>query len=240
MLFRSLLLGFECGAYSTGNNNIFIGNNQGKFAVGDNNVYLGNTSYNNTGNNNIAFIIGSGPSPSYDSKFIVQSYYNLSGEPLIFGDFDNNIVYINTTSNIAAPIGATQTALVVNGTARAGAFTSFTGLHKVLIPNVESLNLQMGMLLRTTRCLSKADPLNPVIECDLAVHPKDKTVYAIYANYESAPSGETVYYGAAVGEGCILATNINGDISNGDYLTSSYAGFSQRQDDDLEIGRAHV
>ena len=182
-----------------------------------------------TGNNNIAFIIGNGPSVSYESSLIIQSYYNLSGQPLIFGDLSNNILYINTTSNTTSD---NNTHLVVNGRAYAKSFVPFTGLHKVLIPNFSSLNLQMGMLLPSTRCLSKADPLNPVIECALAVQPKDKTIYVVYSNTEML-NGETVHYGAAVGEGCILATDFNGPIVNGDYLTSSYGGYGQRQDDDL-------
>jgi hypothetical protein len=42
------------------------------------------------------------------------------------------------------------------------------------------------------------------------------------------------YYGAGVGEGCMLITNITGDAENGDYITSSViAGYGCKQRDDI-------
>ncbi len=40
----------------------------------------------------------------------------------------------------------------------------------------------------------------------------------------------------SVGEGCIMVVNSNGNIENGDYITSyDYLGYGERQDDDYYI-----
>ena len=44
----------------------------------------------------------------------------------------------------------------------------------------------------------------------------------------------TLYYAAAIGEGCILVTNYSGEIQNGDYITTSpIPGYGSLQNDDI-------
>ena len=45
----------------------------------------------------------------------------------------------------------------------------------------------------------------------------------------------TLYYAAAIGEGCILVSNYGGEIQNGDYITSSpIAGYGSLQNDNIK------
>ena len=74
--------------------------------------------------------------------------------------------------------------------------------------------------------------------------PKDKRVYGVIASLEGSFPNYAKFGGVAddeaqidinaIGEGCILVTNINGNIENGDYICSSeILGYGMLQDDDL-------
>ena len=53
-------------------------------------------------------------------------------------------------------------------------------------------------------------------------------------NYNPANYITTIHKVASLGEGCIFVTNFNGEIENGDYITSSVIpGYGMKQSDDI-------
>lgn len=76
-------IGYNAGRNADGNNGIFIGTNTGVTSTGDNNIFLGaeagNTSIFHSASNTL--IIDSSPSPT--------------SSPLIYGEFDNDILRVN-------------------------------------------------------------------------------------------------------------------------------------------------
>ena len=89
-------------------------------------------------------------------------------------------------------------------------------------------------------------------EVDLSNKINDKKCFGIISNTENENSDKTKYasgmfvtvittekedtrlYINSVGEGAIWVSNINGNIENGDYITTSnIAGYGMKQDDDI-------
>ena len=79
--------------------------------------------------------------------------------------------------------------------------------------------------------LNKSSNIDLILsDSEYIVNSEGKYVYN--ENYNN--NIETLHYVAAVGEGCVLVTNINGEIQNGDYITSSLiAGYGALQNDDI-------
>ena len=60
----------------------------------------------------------------------------------------------------------------------------------------------------------------------------NKNEYMKNPSYSS--NMKTLYYAAAIGEGCILVCNYGGEIGNGDYITSCpISGYGSLQKDDI-------
>ncbi len=63
---------------------------------------------------------------------------------------------------------------------------------------------------------------------------KDKRVFGVLADPKWQNSRQERLIINSLGEGGIMAINSNGNIENGDYITTSdYLGYGERQDDDL-------
>lgn len=146
---QNIFIGDQAGYSATSNYNIFIGNQSGYNNTGSNNVFLGyqNSKYRTGSNNTIigAQANGSGVAGGSNNIFIgYQSGYNNTGSskliiensnsttPLIYGEFDNNIVKINgtqikstgtITDNDATPDVSNAEIWTYNGTANSVTIT---------------------------------------------------------------------------------------------------------------------
>ena len=93
--------------------------------------------------------------------------------------------------------------------------------------------------MSTTGSVVKNDIIDVIAEVSITSTINDKKVYGIYVGTEeindsNSNTSITQHKLAALGEGTLLVTNINGDIENGDYITTSLiTGYGMKQDDDL-------
>lgn len=104
---------------TTGNNNNFYGLSSGnKNTTGENNSFFGAYSGSNnlTGFNNIAIGNGAGPtsnSPNQSNRLYIDIKTNFpfgNDNPLIYGEFDNDLVRINGTLEVTKTIHISETA----------------------------------------------------------------------------------------------------------------------------------
>ena len=236
----NVIIGSRCAQVNHGSGNIFIGNDS-KLAE---NATEGSTTYTN--------------------KFAIYKNNSLGipSNPLIGGDFGTGIVGINTitpeTFTQSSDISITNTKLIVNGGAIANSFSPFTGCHIVNIVNSNvAMSLKPGMLLSCIGIVNKQSIITTFCTVDLSQIENDKKVFGVYAyseqtrissepeyiinnknEYMKNPSYstnmKTLYYSAAIGEGCILVCNYGGEIGNGDYITSCpISGYGSLQKDDI-------
>ena len=133
----------------------------------------------------------------------------------------------------------TDTKLVVLGRVLANAYTPFTGAHIITIDNSIMIdNLLYGMIMSSTGLSNYRDINNSIITVKPSSINNDKTVYGIYSSNEIVTNGSnvstTVYYVNSVGEGGIIVSNYNGEIQNGDYITTCpIIGYGSLQTDDI-------
>ena len=114
------------------------------------------------------------------------------------------------------------------------AFNTFTGTHIVTLEHNPDVYLEPGMLLCSTGKVKILAIIDTIVNCRICVKASDKTIFGIYAGSETIANGIELHHCASVGEGCILVTNYNGVVENGDYIASSpIPGYGQKQDDDL-------
>jgi len=244
--YRNMYIGTETGFnIKTGTDNLFIGYQTGYNATESNseNIYLGNfTGYKNNGSNNIFINSSNSNNKEIDTtisdKFIVYDNNTVNNNkqiqnPLLCGNFSNNIMAINPvdSSNFSAT-SEIAIKLVVNGAVKANSYTSFTGLHLIkLLDDVN--NIFPGMILISSGTVKVIDTINTVVSAQITNEENSKKVYGVYAHYETV-NETTQYYCASLGEGCVLVTNKNGELQNGDYVVSSaISGYGMKQDDDL-------
>ena len=230
---NNLMLGSFTGQYSGATalsiHNVFIGNRVGQTNQGSGNILIGNET---------GFALSSADGvTNYDNKFAIykNNFIGVPGNPLIGGDFATGRVGINTIDpdTMLTSILETSTRMVINGKVRAQAFNTFTGTHIVTMVPKSNIFLEEGMILVSTGNVNKLALIDTIVECMICETALDKRVYGIYAGNEYVKNME-LFYCASVGEGCILVTNYNGDIDNGDYVCSSViAGYGQKQADDL-------
>lgn len=95
-IFIGSLSGFD---NTTGRYNVFVGDGSGsENTIGENNVFVGRNAGRNikTGSGNLMLGALAGP-PAADSTLSNRLYINMGGstEPLIYGEFDNDIIAIN-------------------------------------------------------------------------------------------------------------------------------------------------
>ena len=232
-----------------GASNTYIGKLSGQVNDGNNNVFIGYETL---------FRDDSDPSyittkTYYSNKFAIyqSSTYGLTSNTstnckiLIGGEIDTGIVGIGTIipSNFASGslTSYSNIALVVVGKVLANSYISFTGAHKVFIDttitNIESLI--EGMIMSSNGKITKYGISETIVTVNTSNTINDKKVYGIYSGYEYIKQEDsndkyTNYYVNSLGEGCILITNINGEIQNGDYITTCpIAGYGALQSDDI-------
>ena len=219
-------------AYSI--HNLFIGNKVGQTNQGSGNIFIGNETGFATS--------ASDGATTFNNKFAVykNNFIGVTTNPLIGGDFASGTVGINTInpdSLISTGTLSSNTKLVVNGKVRAQSHITFTGCHIVNITS-SLYQLSPGMILVSTGTVSYSDNIDTLVSCQISTTDNQKTVYGVYIDYENINDDEgnvtTNHYCASVGEGTILVTNINGNVLNGDYITTSLMpGYGKRQDDDI-------
>jgi hypothetical protein len=127
-------------------------------------------------------------------------------------------------------------------------YGAFTGAHEVKLADGFMENIKSGLIVSTTgdtyirieEGQTSFSSTLPTVQ--LADTPNDKTVFGVLIKESPLPEdhwyevneGERFGIVNALGEGRVWVTNINGDIENGDYITTSaIAGYGQKQDDDL-------
>ena len=261
---NNLMLGSFAGQYAGAKSycihNVFIGSKVGQTNHGSGNILLGNetdlaknedagaTTYNNK------FAV-------YKTNFTGVPSNPLLGGDFAAGVLGVNTIdpvsLFTGTNDITVKINETKTKMVVNGGAIAKSFSSFTGTHKILLDDGVS-SIKPGMIVVSTGKVRKDDMIDTVVTVNTSNIALNKAVYGIYSHFEEnmATNGEQekiidsngnivdnpnyqfkkvkTHYSASLGEGCILVTNVNGNIENGDYITTSnIAGYGMKQDDDI-------
>lgn len=165
------------------------------------------------------------------------------GTSLSAGDDIMKIMFQNLGSNA---VNASHTFLSfmtaggevgdISGTATPGtiAYNTFTGSHW---SETEELNLEEGEVLVSTGVLLKnAQQLTKTSRTTII---NDKRVYGVYGGLKGRNNNTWVgekdlIQVLSLGTGVIRVTDTNGNINNGDLITTSTrAGYGQKQDDDL-------
>jgi len=88
------------GLNTSGEYNTYIGTLAGMWNQGSNNVYIGYGTGSNTGNNNVFIGYYAGFSETGSNKLYISNN-NVTGTPLIYGEFDNGKVTINDVLKLA-------------------------------------------------------------------------------------------------------------------------------------------
>ena len=260
----NVFMGCESGNQNvSGDNNVFLGYISGyQNTTGDKNIYIGNqTAKHNRGSNNIFIgneveeIVGTSRDATdtlttLGSRFAIYNTINISGITedttsdctiLLGGNLTTGMVGIGTLKpeNIGT-ISKTATKLVVVGSVKANSYTPFTGSHIITIDNSINIDtIKSGMIMSATGTSDYKDINNSIIMCKPSVVTTDKTVYGVYSFNETIVNSNsniaaTTYYVNSLGEGGILVTNFNGEIQNGDYITSCpITGHGALQADDI-------
>ena len=136
-----------------------------------------------------------------------------------------------------------QGGIRANGSGGISWVASFTGMHASCTK--QQPELKVGMIMISTgemwykKSIETALPKTAPTSTQ-----KDKRAYGVIASLEGSFPNYAKFGGVAedeaqidinaIGEGCVLVTNIGGNIENGDYICSSeILGYGMLQDDDL-------
>jgi hypothetical protein len=137
----------------------------------------------------------------------------------------------------------TRNGSIVGGVHSEVTYATFTGAHYSKQDKQDKFELIPGMIVESNGKMIQKQQSNSLCEIRVCTTEKSKTVYGVYADYmeateEKCPEnwkvGEKVLSINALGEGLVWVTDKNGEIENGDYITSSdIAGYGMKQDDDI-------
>ena len=94
---NSVILGAFAGQNADGGNNVFVGRNAGSNAVGDYNVFIGRSA---------------GQNESVSDRLFIEN--SNSSSPLVYGEFDNDLVRINGEFDVTGTITGASTGLIGN------------------------------------------------------------------------------------------------------------------------------
>ena len=130
----------------------------------------------------------------------------------------------------------------------------FTGQHRNIINNVKENSVGL-IVVSTGNYINLDNNMKPNINeslpiCEISKKEKDKSVFGVISDkededrvyhtgawasvYDKANVNEKRYFINSLGEGAMWVCNTNGDLENGDYITTSnVSGYGQKQDDDL-------
>ena len=125
-------------------------------------------------------------------------------------------------------------------------YSPFTGAHEVKLTNDFPETIREGMIVSTTGEVKARIDENGITSISstlptviLSGTPMDKSVFGAVFREVEKPKDHwnqedfRLALVNAVGEGRVLVTNINGDIRNGDYITTSeIPGYGMKQNDD--------
>ena len=125
-------------------------------------------------------------------------------------------------------------------------YSPFTGAHEVKLTNDFPETIREGMIVSTTGEVKARIDENGITSISstlptviLSDTPMDKRVFGAVFREVEKPKDHwnqedfRLALVNAVGEGRVLVTNINGDIRNGDYITTSeIPGYGMKQNDD--------
>jgi len=168
---------------------------------------------------------------------------------------DLQFIYGTSTSPIAPTAGTLKGYVDGGGTNIA---FNFTGQHRCTPASGFVLPLNnVGLIVRSTGVISPISGSSMTINdavpvVDLTSQRNDKRSFGVVSDvedntdgtrkfsagvfvsvYEADPNDNRVYVNS-LGEGCIWVSNINGNLENGDYITTcEIPGHGMRQDDDL-------
>ena len=136
-----------------------------------------------------------------------------------------------------------QGGIRANGSGGISWVASFTGMHASCAK--QQPELKVGMIMVSTGEMWYKNSIETALPKTAPTStPKDKRAYGVvsslegsfpnYAKIGGVKEGESQIDINAIGEGCVLVTNIGGNIENGDYICSSeILGYGMLQDDDL-------
>jgi len=130
----------------------------------------------------------------------------------------------------------------------------FTGQHRNIVNNAEASSVGL-IVVSTGKYMNLDNNMKPNINeslpiCEISNKEKDKSVFGVISDkededriyhtgvwasvYDKANVNEKRYFINSLGEGAMWVCNTNGDLENGDYITTSnVSGYGQKQDDDL-------
>jgi len=121
-------------------------------------------------------------------------------------------------------------------------YATFTGAHVSQQKSGEQYgDWKPGMILSSTgELISSGGPSRSWIQVGLSQQQKDPKVAGVFTDFMNEhelkdldPNLPAINYNA-LGEGKVLVTNINGNIENGDYITTcEIPGYGMKQDDDI-------
>ena len=147
----------------------------------------------------------------------------------------------------ADPPDSVRVASTISGNGSGGVtyHTSFTGAHCCVIKG--SSDVVVGMILSSTGEIWLKNTENvstslPYVQ--LSTSKNDKTVFGVASSLSShqlgykdagqIPDTDTYLEANGIGEGSVWITNIDGEPTNGDYITTSpIRGYGQMQSDDI-------
>ncbi len=138
-----------------------------------------------------------------------------------YADTGNEIMTMTNVGNVVAD----------------GSFSPFTGTHEAVNQTIQyNIDDYSGLIVSTSGSVVLKTLMNAVLEIELSNTDNDKKVYGVVGTVHTGLDFPTEHlYINALGEGCMWVCNINGDIENGDYITSStVSGYGKLQNDDLQ------
>ena len=236
--YGNTFIGTNTGYNNTGNANTYIGNNVGQVNDGDKNIFFGYER-------ETIVTSSSSTETTYSNKFSIYNSANhgitsnttANCTVLIGGDFTTGTVGIGTLipdSFVGTTISNTNTALVVLGKVLANAYTTFTGTHYIKLADTIDFIPAIGLIMSSTGLTNTNTFNNFLPEVTLSNKVNDKAVFGVYAGSEILTNGELNHFVNSLGEGHIWICNINGEVQNGDYITTSpIAGYGYLQADDI-------
>ena len=256
----NLFLGYETGVFNTNglqnifigkiagyqntttSNNIYIGNQAGKHNRGNKNIFIGHELLDDKDNTSNITTLANKFSVYQNSGSGITSTTTSTCKILIGGDFTTGCVGISTNvpdTFIGTTITETNTKLVVLGRVLANAYTPFTGAHIINFDSSVNIDtILYGMIMSSTGTVDYKDINNSIITVKPSSINNEKTVYGVYSSKEIMTNesnvSTTAYYVNSVGEGGILVSNYNGELQNGDYITTCpISGYGSLQMDDI-------
>ena len=173
------------------------------------------------------------------------------------GNTDKWAIGMNSSSSLNFYYGTAEKGWIANGTSVSA--IDFTGQHRSSTNNTNinnNINNYIGLIVYSTGTYNNLNGSNIYInealpEVELTNLAQDKRVFGVISNREDENSNRHYEQGSFVsvfekiegderliinslGEGMVWVCNKNGNLENGDYITSSsVVGYGQIQNDDL-------